>query len=279
MTQAWRELRAHFERLLDLAPEARAEALAALGPVLRTELEALLAAAERGDDFLEPRSVAAGPAKDRIGSFRVTSPGDGNGDHWELTARQASGREVALEVWPLGDAPLDSIRRLRTTVRALAFEHASIQRLLEAGITTVPSEPERPALYFAFAHPADTRALRQALGELPPLASARLELFRALASALAAAHARGVPHGALTEARVRVTSEGAPWITGLGPAAVLTPGVSEEDDIARLIALVPTLFAGVRADSSTQARELLALSARTPKRLPSAAELGAALPS
>jgi tetratricopeptide (TPR) repeat protein len=124
-------------------------------------------------------------------------------------------RVVALKmVLAAGHAGERERTRFRAEAEAVArLQHANVVQIYEVG-----EEAGRPFLALEFC-PGGTLARRLSGNPQPPGEAARI--VRALAGAMAAAHAAGVLHRDLKPANVLLTAEGEPKVTDFGLAKIL----------------------------------------------------------
>ncbi len=248
------ELWPEFSRLLDLAldqPEggrrAWLDSLPAahhdLLPYLRSVLAGgtgdsslapdALAAFTRGtaDGFgEEPDDDAFAPlAGDRVGPYTLERElgRGGMGVVW-LAVRSdgAYERKVALKLPHTHLAGGSTLRRFRRERDILAtLSHPNIAQFLDAGLT--PAGQPYLALELVAGVPI-TEACRAGCYPL----AARVELVRAVAAALHAAHARLIVHRDIKPSNVMVASDGTVKLLDFGIAKLLEPDESGETDAA-----------------------------------------------
>jgi serine/threonine protein kinase len=212
----WEEVDRHFARLLELAPAARAAALARLGhddPELQDALGRLLEASERSghlEDGPAPALLAAAlrdlspedPCPDRIGPYRVIRRlgrgGTGSVFLAELDEPTFPNR-VALKLLRKGLDTDDVIARFRTERRILAsLHHPGIARVIDAG----SSEDGRP--WLALEH-VEGATITEHCASRGLDVRARIGLFMAVARAVSYAHERGVVHRDIKPSNILVT--------------------------------------------------------------------------
>jgi serine/threonine-protein kinase len=233
----WGRIEAVLGAAFEAGPESRAALLDRLcaGDVeLRREVDSLLAAGARADDFLElPVDTFAAPYLEEVAGPQVDAdaPGvsvgryrlierigrGGMGTVW-LAAR-ADGqfeRQVALKLVKRGmdtDEILDRFLRERQILARL--EHPGIARLLDGGV----SEDGRP--YFVMEHvagePITEHCDRRRLS-----IEARLRLFVDACEAVQYAHRNLVVHRDLKPANVLVTEEGEVKLLDFGIAKLMS---------------------------------------------------------
>ncbi len=244
----WNLVRREMERLLDLPPEARPQALAAVRaehPRLAGRVEELLAsAAGPGLDAdgawaalageIAPSAPAPGQAIGRYRLERMLGSG-GMGAVFEAADAEL-GRSVALKFVWTGPLTGESIRRFKAEARSLArLSHPAIARLFDVGsweqpCKGLPGGVERvPFIAMEFVRGAawiTEFAQRRALD-----LDARLALFVGVLEAVHEAHQRGVIHRDLKPANILVDDEGNPKVIDFGIARVLdaaSPGAGTQ---------------------------------------------------
>jgi len=169
---------------------------------------------------------AAGP--EQIGAYRVTGLIGQGGMGAVYRGERAAGdfeHTVAIKVirpGALSGALIERFRRERQTLARLA--HPNIARLFDGG-ETVAGEPYI-VMEFVEGRPlADWRAEK-------PGRNARLDLFLAVASAVAFAHQNLIVHGDVTPPNILVDDEGRPRLIDFGissPASASAPHLPAPD--------------------------------------------------
>ncbi len=235
-TVPWAALRALFDELQPLAPEARARRLAAaeVAPDLRDEVMALLAAeAETPAAFLAPvvgtllsRPPSGAPVPpavqggQRLGAWRLVSllGRGGMGEVWLAERDDGAWRgEAAVKVLQRGMDSHGVLARFALERQALArLAHPHIARLLDAGVT------DNGMPYFVMervrGQPIDRACEGRPLGE-------RLRLVLQLADAVAHAHRKLLLHRDLKPSNVLVDESGEVKLLDFGIAKALAgPG-------------------------------------------------------
>ena len=219
-----------FARLLDCTPEARASELGICcgsNSELRTELESLLAAADKARGFLSkatwtlpPNSVPKPQSLlgQHIGPYRLLRELGSGGMGVVFLAERADGQyqhQVALKLAGYG-VGMNSVR-FRAERQILAtLQHPNIARLLDGG-TAGSGRP-----YFVMEHiqgePIDIYCQARQL-ELPDV----LRLFCTVCEAVQYAHQNLVVHRDLKPSNILVTAEGVPKLLDFGIAKLLQP--------------------------------------------------------
>jgi len=230
--ERWARVQALFHRALEIEPAGRAAFLArecAGDHALRRDVESLLAADERSDDFIETPAVAFVSGADfdvdalvgrRIGAYRIVRQiGRGGMGAVYLATRDddAYRKEVALKVLKRGMDTDFFVSRFRQERQILArLDHPNIARLLDGGTT----DDRLPYLVMEFVEgtPLDRYCDERRL-QLPE----RLALFLTVCAAVEYAHQRLVVHRDLKPAHVLVTPGGVPKLLDFGIAKLLDP--------------------------------------------------------
>lgn len=220
-----RHARAIFESVLELAPHARADAVAtACGDDLELgrEVLALLEAEEHMGSFLEKGVARVLPPNaregDRIGPYEIGSiiASGGMGDVYR--ARDTTlGRDVALKLLP--DAFLtdpDRVARFRREARTLAS-------LNHPHIATIHGLEDVDGVWALVLEliPGPTLADRIAAGPLP--IDQVLHIAHQLVDALDAAHQAGIVHRDLKPANVKLREDGIVKVLDFGLAKAIEP--------------------------------------------------------
>jgi Tol biopolymer transport system component len=237
-----------LDRALDLPPARRRDfvrSAAGDDAELRAALEAVLAEAAAADGFLAPGGASAGALGLEVEQALAAEAGDalqpgdvvedyevvgllGRGGMGEVyRARdRLLGREVALKVLP---APLaavpERVARFQREARLLAaLTHPGI-----AALYGVAEDRGVEALVLELVE-GPTLADRLAAGALPM--DDVLALGRAIAEAVAAAHARGVLHRDLKPANIKLPPGGGVKILDFGLARAMAPAEGEDTAVA-----------------------------------------------
>jgi serine/threonine protein kinase len=236
----WRRIDDLVRVTLELEPSQRASFLdqACPGePEVRAEVEALVAADEQADGFLEEPAVrprdselvtepgAASPdgapgAGRHIGPYRVIrSLGQGGMGTVYLAARSDAeyDRAVAIKVLRPGLQGHGMVRRFRSERQILAsLDHPNIARLHDGG-TMSDGRPYLVMEYIA-GTPIDRHAEERGLG-----IRARLELFRRVCDAVHYAHQNLVVHLDIKPGNILVNDDGVPKLLDFGIAKLIDP--------------------------------------------------------
>lgn len=241
-----------FDRLIDLPAEQRAQRLARLAerqPRIAAWLVRLLdAMAQTGDRFQEPLArvanelAAAHPAAGTelapgtpLGPWRVLEPVGRGGMGVVYRVRRADGAfemsAAAKLIRMRQDARLEM--RLALERQLLArLDHPNIARILDGGTTA----DGQPFLVMEWVPGED-------LGHRAPGLSVaqRLELFAEVAAAVAHAHQRGVVHGDIKPANVRIGLDGRVRLLDFGVARLVLDEADAQADA--VMALTPAFAA------------------------------------
>ena len=223
MTAAqWQRVREMFESLLDRDPEEAARSLkdGELDEAVVKEVLSLLAYHRRAGTFLDVPPLVAQveedelPAGTRLGPYRIVrEAGRGGMGRTHLAIDTRLEREVCLKALRsalTGDAR--SRERLRREARLAAS-------LSHPGICAVFALEELDGDLYLVTEFVDGRTMREEIaGGSAPEAGAVFETARALASALAAAHAKGIIHRDLKPENVMRAADGRLKILDFGLA-------------------------------------------------------------
>jgi non-specific serine/threonine protein kinase/serine/threonine-protein kinase len=267
MDARWQRLKELFAEARVLPIEQRATWLAGHcggDTLLRDEVERLLVHDARAEDFLEAPVLA--PARPRpavgtrLGRWRLESEiGHGGMGTVFRAVREEAGfrQEAALKLIRESLVPAEVLVRFEQERRILArLRHPGIALFLDGGAT----DDGLPWLAMEYVEglPLDRYCQEHALGLRP-----RIELFRAVCTAVEYAHRNLVVHRDLKPANILVTSDGAVKLLDFGIAKLTEPG---DDPSARPTAtLLPALtpdYASpeqVRGEAVTTASDVYAL--------------------
>lgn len=257
----WQCLSPQLDRLLDLAPDARASALAQLGQTDRTlaaDLERLLALEQSGDgwpgELYDTTTLQAGAA---IGPYVLDALlGEGGmGVVWR--AHRADGhyqRTVAIKLLRPGHADRRLRERFARERDILArLEHPHIARLLDAGV----AEHGQPwlALDHVQGQPITDYCRQHGLD-----VDARLALFAQVCEAVAHAHAALVVHRDLKPSNILVTTQGQVRLLDFGIATLLdAPSAGAAQTEARAFTLHYAAPEQLRGQAVTTRTDVYAL--------------------
>jgi hypothetical protein len=158
----------------------------------------------------------------RLAHYEITSHlgSGGMGDVYQATDLKL-GRSVALKMLPREFAnDRERARRIEREARMLAaLNHASIAAIY--GIEDADSQP----FFVMELVPGPTLADKLALGALPPPEA--LRIARHIATALEAAHERGVIHRDLKPANIKITPDGGVKLLDFGLAKAASNALAE----------------------------------------------------
>ncbi len=234
---SWDRVEPILDRLLALAPAARAAAIPLLcgsDEALRREVEALFTAHERAGDFLETSAAAfaarhrhdaesADLVGTRIGPWRLTREIGRGGMGTVWLAERDDGefqQQGALKLVKRGMDSDEILARFRRERQILArLEHPNIARLLDGGV----SPDGRP--FFVMEYVPGEPLTRYAAAGIQTFEE-RLRLFVLVCRALQYAHRNLVVHRDLKPGNVLVTEDGAVKLLDFGVAKLL--GQEEE---------------------------------------------------
>lgn len=211
----WQQIQAHFDRLCELAPDARAQALDQLAlkqPRLAAELTSLLeqdAKAGPWFDQLESEidrhraaelDAAWAPGR-TVGPYRLVRLLGSGGMGAVFLARKADGelrRPVALKLIPTGSLPEGGGQRLRHERDVLAsLAHPNIAHLNDAGVDA----DGQPWIAMEF---VDGPRIDHWCERESPTLEQRLGRFLELCEAVAAAHRKLIVHGDIKPANILI---------------------------------------------------------------------------
>ncbi len=233
MDERYERAKALFLAVCDLDPPQQAAHLdkeCAHEPELRAEVESLLAnygaptaATAPHRAALSPKDPADGPARQRIGSYRVIRElGQGGMGVVYLGMRDDDQikHRVAIKVMKRGMDTEQILHRFELERQLLAaLNHPGIARLYDAGRT----DDGLPYLVMEYVEGqpvdeyCDVHRLRIA---------ERLELFRMVCGAVHYAHQNLIVHRDLKPDNIIVTSDGSPKLLDFGIAKILNPELS-----------------------------------------------------
>jgi eukaryotic-like serine/threonine-protein kinase len=241
MSPAWNEVRAAFERALEVPPAQRADWLdqqlgrtgelrAAVGRLLQHDR------LDQDDDFLQPPAAAAGPAPiaqgpgSRLGPFVLGELlGQGGMGVVHIAEQERPRRRVALKIMrgQLGDTR--GRHRFEAEIEALArLQHPGIAQVHEAGIEADGT------CWFAMELLDGAVPLGRSAQSGADLRE-RLVLFVRIVDAVQHAHQRGVIHRDLKPANILVLPDGTPKLIDFGIARVQQPDGQQRTEGGQLL--------------------------------------------
>ncbi|HEX8367456.1 MAG TPA: protein kinase [Pyrinomonadaceae bacterium] len=231
----WNKIVEIFEQAVELMPDERAEFLdAACGgdDSLRREVEAMLAADEKADDFIETpaaadaslslfdKNVASNTqtvalAGQKIGAYRIEREIGRGGMGAVFLAERADGefqRRVAVKIINRHLRNEFMIRRFRQERQILAaLDHPNIARLYDGGTTDDGS----PYLIMEY---VEGETLLEYCDENRLTVRQRLELFEQICAAVEYAHRQNVLHRDLKPSNILVKPDGTAKLLDFGIA-------------------------------------------------------------
>jgi tetratricopeptide (TPR) repeat protein len=268
--ERFRRADAVFDAALDLAGDDRqafVERACAGDPELRADVERLLRSHHRSDGFLStPAAHVAGPLManappagdgglttlpDHIGPYRIEREiGRGGMGVVYLAERDDPNfrQRVALKV--VRDGAPDGrahVARFLAERRLLAsLEHRHIARLFDGGVTA----DGLPYYTMAFCEGGSLAERLRAEGALPVRDA--LRIARELATALGAAHARGIVHRDVKPANVLFDAQGSVRLSDFGVAKLVGDDITRSGAVLGTVAyLAPEQVRGEAIDHRT----------------------------
>lgn len=236
----WRRTKTIFHAAIELPVDCRDEFLAGAcsgDATLLSDVRSLLVHHEQQDIGPSPpdaRSVGLAFERaetqarigSRIGPYELDRLIDAGGMGKVYLAHRVDGqfeRSVAIKIIRRGFDNDEMRRRFRNEQRALAaLDHPSIARLIDGGITS--DDLSYLVMEYVEGQPIDEYCGRHRLS-----VERRLELFRAVCSAVHYAHQRLVIHRDLKPSNILVTADGVPKLLDFGIAKVMDGRTDSED--------------------------------------------------
>ncbi|PYU35025.1 MAG: hypothetical protein DMG31_04775 [Acidobacteria bacterium] len=216
--ERWQEVKKVLAAALEREPGERGAYLdqACTEPLLRREVESLIAAHEQGESsFMEQPAIEHGALKrgTRLGPYEILAPlgAGGMGEVYEAHDSKL-GRKVAIKVLPatfIHDP--QRLARFQREARMLAS-------LNHPNIATIHGLEESDGVHYLVMElvPGETLAERIGKGALP--VEEALKVAGQVAQALEAAHEKGVIHRDLKPGNVKLTPEGRVKVLDFGLA-------------------------------------------------------------
>src|SRR5256714_10531057 len=219
--ERWQQLDQLFHAALEREPEQRSAFLdeaCASDEVLRKEVETLLAAHENAESFIENPAfeveaealareqvsrAANSLAGQTIGHYRIIELlGAGGMGEVYLAQDMILGRQVSLKLLPAHfTADAERLRRFEQEARAAsALNHPNILTIYEIGHTD--------SVRYIATEFIDGVMLRERMTERPMETGAALDVAIQVASALAAAHAKGIVHRDIKPENIMISRGG-----------------------------------------------------------------------
>ena len=272
--ERWRRVKEIFAAALDMEPSQRARYVAeacADDAELRAEVSSLLESHDTADDFIaEPAVQRAGmarahPPRDwvgrRLGPYRIVGEAGRGGMSQVLKAVRDDHQyeqQVAIKLLKPGLDTGSLLRRFKAERQILAqLSHPNIAHLLDGGAT----EEGAPYLVMEYIEgkPIDVFCDERQLS-----VNHRLDLFRALCSAVHYVHQHLMVHGDLKGGNVLVTEQGVVKLLDFGIAKLLGPAPPlgrDEPGGTTFLALTPEYAAPeqVRGEPITTAGDVYSL--------------------
>jgi len=236
-SERWNQVAEIFQKVLDLPPDQRARHLReeCSDADLRSEVEALLAADEEADAFMERPLVGsdeppARPQARRVGMYRLLRKlGEGGMSTVFLAVREDDfRRRAALKIIRQGMESEAAVRRLRSERQILAgLHHPYVASLYDGG--TIEHDLPYFVMEYVDGLPLDVYCDQHQL-----TVSGRIELFCKICEAVHYAHQNLVVHRDLKPSNALVNRAGEPKLLDFGIAKILNPelGVTELDPTA-----------------------------------------------
>ena len=238
--ERWQQIDQLLEAALDQEESQRAaflEEACAGDEALRTKVEALLEAHQRGDNFLEEPAfemAAKGLARHQvsslvgkqIGSYKMLSLLGAGGMGEVYLARDTTlDRQVALKFLPeeLQQDTTARKRFLREAKSAAALDHPFICHIHEVG--------ETEGQFFIAMEYVQGMMLQDQLAKGPLPVREAVETAAEIAEALEAAHKQTIVHRDLKPANIMLTPEGHVKVMDFGLAKRLTAAEGREEEI------------------------------------------------
>ena len=270
--ERWGRIKEIFSAALEREPTQRAAYIALESGddgELRAEVSSLLDAHETAGDFIEEEAAQrVGLANEtarkdwigrRLGPYRIVAEAGRGGMSQVFKAvrddRQYE-KQVAIKLLKPGLDTQSLLRRFKAERQILAqLSHPNIAHLLDGGAT----EDGAPYLVMEYIEgkPIDTYC-----DELQLSVNERLDLFRALCSAVHYVHQHLMVHGDLKGGNVLVTSQGVVKLLDFGIAKLLSPSPGREEPRATtFLALTPEYASPeqVRGEPITTASDIYSL--------------------
>jgi serine/threonine protein kinase len=274
--EEWGKVRGILERVLELAPEHRAEYLESAcsgDPALRSEVDSLIASdLQARTDFLEPAAFAAPMAEGfsasdesvtgrRIGAYQIVEEigqGGMGSVYRAVRADDQYRKQVAIKLVRGGVGDAFRRHRFKAERQILAnLDHPNIARLLDGGAL----EDGQPYVVMEYIQGQPIDKFCDSRGLPVP---ERLQLFRTVCSAVAYAHQHLVIHRDLKPDNILVTDAGEPKLLDFGIAKILDaddPGGSGNATVTVLRPMTPEYASPeqVRGQPMTTASDVYSL--------------------
>jgi eukaryotic-like serine/threonine-protein kinase len=238
--ERWQQIEQLFSDIEE-NPARRAALLAAADPSLREQVEKMLAASHQPSPLDEPPAAAdsedCGPIPSVLGPYRIEAPlgRGGMGRVFRATDTRLH-RSVAIKI-----PSAHFSERFEREARAIAaLNHPHICTLHDVG----------PAYLVMELVEGETLAARILRGKLP--LPQTVEYGAQIASALAAAHARGIVHRDLKPANIMLTKSGVKLLDfGLSRSSTDVHATAEWERMGTPAYMAPEQFNGQATDART----------------------------
>jgi tetratricopeptide (TPR) repeat protein len=260
--QQWQRVNEIVNDCLETDPPGRkARAAAACGddPTLLSEVESLLTAFEKADDFMETSALESEPRKllagQRVGNYELRELiGEGGMGAVYLAVRASDfQKKVAIKLVKRGMDTDAILRRFRHERQILAgLDHPNIARLLDGGAT----EDGRPYLVMEY---IEGTPITDYCDEHALPVRRRLELFRSICAAVQYAHQNLIVHRDLKPGNILVTVDGTPKLLDFGIAKLLEPDRDATSTVLRMMTPECASPEQVRGENVTTASDVYAL--------------------
>jgi serine/threonine protein kinase len=232
--QRWAQIREIFDGAIERPAKDRAaylRVLCARDDELRREVESLLRSHEQSDEFLQTPAahlsqiisrdddIGEYPKGYRVGPYQFERRigRGGMGAVWLATRFDKEyKKQVAVKMVKRGMDSQEILRRFRTERQVLAnLDHPNIARLIDGGST--PDGLPYLVMEYVEGTPIDQYCERRKSS-----ISERLQLFRAVCTAVHYAHQNLVVHRDIKTSNILVTAEGIPKLLDFGIAKLLS---------------------------------------------------------
>ncbi|MGA0867414.1 MAG: protein kinase domain-containing protein [Planctomycetota bacterium] len=228
--EAWSEIRALFERCVDLAPEARRPLLAAAKPEVQSEVADLLDVHDAGEGLFQEGDGGRGlrdladlrpRVGQRIAGFRLLEELGRGGTGTVYRSEQLEPRRpVALKVLSTAFIGPRSRQRFQLEIQLLArLNHEGITRIYASGFADLPSGLGVVQVpYYVREYIEDAQTLDEWRRKTNPSTREVLRVLIDVARAVQYAHENGVIHQDLKPQNVLIDAQGAVKLIDFGSA-------------------------------------------------------------